>query len=141
MATTAAVRETYGAATDDRTLATQASDTEAEAKIKAGLVAPPVRGSGGIDVYCRQGVVVLVGVVPAWASDLEIKEKIRATLIADSTVISGRVDVAVIRRSCRAGRSGVLAADGRSVCQRRARGEWRRRGDVLHPDDVMRFLL
>ena len=33
-------------------------------QIKAALVASPVSGTSGIDVYCRQGVVVLVGVVP-----------------------------------------------------------------------------
>ena len=59
-----AVRETYEVATDPRSLATQATDTEAEVQIKAALVASPVSGTSGIDVYCRQGVVVLVGVVP-----------------------------------------------------------------------------
>ena len=59
-----AVKETYDVATDPRSLATQATDTEAEAQIKAALVASPVSGTSGIDVYCRQGVVVLVGVVP-----------------------------------------------------------------------------
>jgi len=59
-----AVRETYEVATDPRSLATQATDTEAEAQIKAALLASPVSGTSGIDVYCRQGVVVLVGVVP-----------------------------------------------------------------------------
>ena len=57
-----AVKETYEVATDPRSLATQATDTEAEVQIKAALVASPVRGTSGIDVYCRQGVVVLVGV-------------------------------------------------------------------------------
>jgi osmotically-inducible protein OsmY len=59
-----AVKETYNVATDPRSLATQATDTEAEVQIKAALLASPVRGTSGIDVYCRQGVVVLVGVVP-----------------------------------------------------------------------------
>jgi len=59
-----AARETYEIATDPRSIFTQASDTEAEARIKAALLASPVRGTSGIDVYCRQGVVVLVGVVP-----------------------------------------------------------------------------
>ena len=44
--------------------ATQATDTQAEVQIKAALLASPVSGTSGIDVYCRQGVVVLVGVVP-----------------------------------------------------------------------------
>jgi len=59
-----AVRETYEVATDPRSVLTQATDTEAEAQIKAALLASPVSGTSGIDVYCRRGVVVLVGVVP-----------------------------------------------------------------------------
>jgi osmotically-inducible protein OsmY len=59
-----AVKETYEVATDPRSVLTQATDTEAEARIKAALLASPVGGTSGIDVYCRQGVVVLVGVVP-----------------------------------------------------------------------------
>jgi osmotically-inducible protein OsmY len=60
-----AVRETYEVATDPRSIFTQATDTEAEAQIKAALIASPVSGTSGIDVYCRRGVVVLVGVVPS----------------------------------------------------------------------------
>jgi osmotically-inducible protein OsmY len=59
-----AVKETYDVATDPRSVLTQATDTQAELQIKAALLASPVRGTSGIDVYCRQGVVVLVGVVP-----------------------------------------------------------------------------
>jgi osmotically-inducible protein OsmY len=60
-----AVKETYEVATDPRSVLTQATDTQAEVQIKAALLASPVRGTSGIDVYCRQGVVVLVGVVPS----------------------------------------------------------------------------
>ena len=60
-----AVKETYEVATDPRSLATQATDTEAEVQIKAALLASPVRGTSGIDVtaareswcswaWCRQ---------------------------------------------------------------------------------------
>jgi osmotically-inducible protein OsmY len=59
-----AVKETYEVATDPRSVFTQASDTQVEVQIKAALLASPVKGTSGIDVYCRQGVVVLVGVVP-----------------------------------------------------------------------------
>jgi osmotically-inducible protein OsmY len=59
-----AVKETYNVATDPRSILTQATDTQAEVQIKAALLASPVKGTSGIDVYCRQGVVVLVGVVP-----------------------------------------------------------------------------
>src|SRR6516162_9240054 len=59
-----AVEATYDVATDPRSLTTQATDTEAEAQIKAALLSSPVSGTSGIDVYCRQGVVVRVGVVP-----------------------------------------------------------------------------
>jgi hyperosmotically inducible periplasmic protein len=60
-----AAKETYEVATDPRSLVTQATDTEAEAQIKAALLASPVSGTGGLDVYCRQGVVVLAGMVPS----------------------------------------------------------------------------
>jgi osmotically-inducible protein OsmY len=59
-----AVKETYEVATDPRSVLTQATDTQTEVQIKAALLASPVGGTSGIDVYCRRGVVVLVGVVP-----------------------------------------------------------------------------
>ena len=68
MVATTAARETYGAATDERSLSTQATDTQIEVQIKAALTASPVRGTSGIDVFCRQGVVVLAGVVPPGSS-------------------------------------------------------------------------
>jgi osmotically-inducible protein OsmY len=68
VAATSAVRETYDLTTDVRSLPTEASDTEIEVQIKAALVASPVSGTSGIAVYCRQGVVVLVGVVPRGSS-------------------------------------------------------------------------
>jgi Bacterial antitoxin of type II TA system, VapB len=40
-------------------LPTRESDTQAEVQLKAALVASPVEGTSGIDVWCRQGVVVL----------------------------------------------------------------------------------
>jgi osmotically-inducible protein OsmY len=64
MAAVSAVSATYGAATDVRSVGVQMSDTEIEARIKAALLQSPVAGTAGIAVYCRQGVVVLVGVVP-----------------------------------------------------------------------------
>jgi osmotically-inducible protein OsmY len=63
MAATAVVHETYGVATDLRSLPTQETDTQAEVQLKASLLASPVQGTSGIDVYCRQGVMVLAGVV------------------------------------------------------------------------------
>jgi hyperosmotically inducible protein len=60
----AAVSMTYGVATDARSVSTQASDTEIESAVKASLLASPVPGTGGLNVWCRQGVVVLAGVVP-----------------------------------------------------------------------------
>lgn len=68
VAATMAVQDTYGAATDERSLSTQATDTQIELQIKSALVASPVRGTSGIDVFCRQGVVVLVGVSPPSSS-------------------------------------------------------------------------
>ena len=64
----AAVSMTYGVATDARSVATQASDTEIEGSIKASLYASPVPGTGDLNVWCRQGVVVLAGVVPPGSS-------------------------------------------------------------------------
>jgi osmotically-inducible protein OsmY len=65
LAATSVVHETYGAATDLRSLSTQATDTEAEVQLKAALLASPVKGTSGIDVYCRQGVMVVAGLVPS----------------------------------------------------------------------------
>jgi osmotically-inducible protein OsmY len=68
MAATTVIHETYGAATDLRSLSTQETDTQAEVQLKAALLASPVRGTSGIDVWCRQGVVLLAGVVPPGSS-------------------------------------------------------------------------
>ena len=62
-----AVSMTYGVATDARSVSTQASDTEAESAVKASLLASPVAGTDSINVWCRQGVIVLAGVVPPGA--------------------------------------------------------------------------
>ncbi len=64
VAAVSVVHETYGVATDLRSLPTQESDTQAEVQLKAALIASPVTGTSGIDVWCRQGVMVLAGVVP-----------------------------------------------------------------------------
>lgn len=63
MAATTVVHETYGVATDLRSLSTQETDTQAEVQLKAALLASPVKGTSGIDVFCRLGVMVLAGVV------------------------------------------------------------------------------
>lgn len=64
MAAVGAVSTTYDVATDLRPTSVQASDTEIEGKIDAALLQSPVSGTGSLDVTCRQGVVVLSGVVP-----------------------------------------------------------------------------
>ena len=56
--------QAYGIATDVRSVSTQASDTAIEAQIKAALLTSPVAGTAGIAVYCRQGEVILAGVLP-----------------------------------------------------------------------------
>lgn len=63
MAAVGVVTQTYGVATDERSLSTQASDTEIEAEVKGALVESPVQGTGSLNVWCRNGVVVLAGVV------------------------------------------------------------------------------
>jgi osmotically-inducible protein OsmY len=42
--------------------------SQAEVQLKAALLASLVRGTSGIDVYCRQGVMVLAGLVPSGSS-------------------------------------------------------------------------
>jgi len=64
VAAISAVSQTYDVASDERSLSTQASDTEIEARIKSALLASPVEGTSSISVYSRRGVVVLTGVVP-----------------------------------------------------------------------------
>jgi hyperosmotically inducible protein len=56
--------QTYGVATDLRSVSTQASDTAIEAQIKTALLTSPVAGTSGITVYCRQGEVVLAAALP-----------------------------------------------------------------------------
>lgn len=68
LAATSVVSQTYDAATDLRSVSTQESDLQIEVQLKAALLASPVRGTSGIDVWCRQGVVVLAGVVPPGSS-------------------------------------------------------------------------
>ena len=63
-AAVSAVSETYGVTQDLRSVSTQATDTDIEARIKTALLASPVSGTGSLSVFCRQGVVVLTGVVP-----------------------------------------------------------------------------
>jgi len=87
MATVTAVRETYSIATDQRSLASQAEDTAIEAQIKGALLTSSVKGTSGIDVYSRNGVVVLVGVVaPGSSAGRE------AVAIARGTSGVGRVE-------------------------------------------------
>lgn len=64
VATVSAVSQVYGVATDLRSVSTQATDAEIETSIKAALLTSPVQGTGSLSVFCRQGVVVLAGVVP-----------------------------------------------------------------------------
>ena len=64
MVAVSAVSQTYGIATDIRSVSTQAVDTGIEATIKTSLLTSPVQGVGGLSVFCRQGVVVLAGEVP-----------------------------------------------------------------------------
>ena len=58
VAAVSAVSQTYGVATDLRSVSTQATDTEIEASIKTALLSSPVQGTGSLSLFCRQGVVV-----------------------------------------------------------------------------------
>jgi osmotically-inducible protein OsmY len=79
-ASVSAVSTTYGVTTDERPVSTQMADTQAEALVRAGLLASSVKGTGSLDVFCRQGVVVLAGVVPRGSSaGIEAVKIARAT--------------------------------------------------------------
>ena len=60
---TATVYTSYQIATDQRSFETQHLDTGIAGTIKANLLESHVKGAGWVEVYCRRGVVVLVGVV------------------------------------------------------------------------------
>ena len=68
LAATSVVSETYDAATSLRSASTQEADIQIEVQLKAALLASPVKGTSGIDAWCRQGIVVLAGVVPPGSS-------------------------------------------------------------------------
>jgi osmotically-inducible protein OsmY len=68
VAAVSAVSQTYGVATDLRSVSTQAADAGIEASITTALLASPVQGTGSLSVFCRRGVVVLAGVVPRGSS-------------------------------------------------------------------------
>src|SRR5437867_2593822 len=53
----------YGVATDERSRATQTADTQIALTIKKQLLESKVKGTGSLDTFCRNGVVVLAGVV------------------------------------------------------------------------------
>jgi len=60
---TATVYTSYQIATDQRSLEVQHLDTGIAGTIKARLLESDVKGTGWVEVYCRRGVVILVGVV------------------------------------------------------------------------------
>ena len=64
---TTAAQIGYESATDKRSFAVQASDKRIHLDIKSRLLDSPVKGTGWLDVYCRNGIVVLAGVVEAGA--------------------------------------------------------------------------
>ncbi len=53
----------YETARDERSFATQAGDEKIKLQIMKNLLTSDVKGTGGLDVFCSQGSVVLVGVV------------------------------------------------------------------------------
>jgi osmotically-inducible protein OsmY len=116
------VSESYGVATDERSLSVQASDTE----IEKNLVESATPGTDSLSVFSRRGVVVLTGVVtagsgagraavriarrtpgvkrvetffvasqPSTVGDFELKEKIKASFVADPNITAEQVDVVV----------------------------------------------
>jgi osmotically-inducible protein OsmY len=63
MAAVSVVSESYGVATDERSVSVQASDTEIEAEIEKSLLESSTPGTDSLSVFSRRGVVVLTGVV------------------------------------------------------------------------------
>jgi osmotically-inducible protein OsmY len=55
-------RKGYEVATDERSVAMQQSDKKIALTIKKDLLQSSVQGTGRLDVFCRNGVVVLAGV-------------------------------------------------------------------------------
>src|SRR5512147_2908533 len=53
----------YDVATDERSVGKQAEDAEIWAQIQAALLQSTVEGTNGISVFCRNGIVVLAGMV------------------------------------------------------------------------------
>lgn len=53
----------YESATDKRAFTVQASDKRIYADVKSRLLDSPVKGTGWLDLYCRNAIVVLAGVV------------------------------------------------------------------------------
>jgi len=53
----------YDAATDERSVGKQMGDAEIWGQIKSELLRSSVKGTNGISVFCRNGIVVLTGVV------------------------------------------------------------------------------
>ncbi len=56
-------KEGYDSATDERSVGKQAGDAEIWGQIKGDLLQSDVKGSDKISVFCRNGIVVLAGVV------------------------------------------------------------------------------
>jgi hyperosmotically inducible periplasmic protein len=54
----------YEAATDERSVGNQMDDAAIWAQIQADLLQSSVKGTNSISVFCRNGIVVLTGVVP-----------------------------------------------------------------------------
>src|SRR5215475_7630267 len=131
-----AAKETYEVAADPRSLVTQATDTEAEAQIKADLLASPVSGTSALDVYCRQGVVVVAGLVPSAL----LGERRRHQGTNQSGSHRGpRPGVEPGRHwrlcgPCCSRRGRPVAGKCSEVHFRRTLGEWGRVRDVLHPN-------
>lgn len=58
-----AAREGYGVATDQRSVGKQIDDAGIRGQIKKDLLQSSVEGTDKISVFCRNGIVVLAGVV------------------------------------------------------------------------------
>ncbi len=84
----------YETATDERSLATQKADTQIVLSTKKNFLESSVKGLGGLDVFCRNGVVVLAGVVepgsPARSEAVNIARRVEGVKGVETYFVPNR---------------------------------------------------
>jgi osmotically-inducible protein OsmY len=92
-----AARTSYEVATDERAVEIQKADTQIALTIKKRYLESPVKGLGGLDVYCRYGKVVLAGIVekgaPAGAEAVRIARAVDGVKTVDTYFVPSRTSL------------------------------------------------